>query len=532
MATLPHTMSGVNGRDGDAHRGKVLVVVVAYEAERHVVETFERIDDSVLRDPEVDFVCLDDGSADSGAEVLSRWAAEREIDNLTVLRNPVNQGYGGNQKLGYRLAVDGGYEFVILLHGDGQYAPELLGQFIETWRRERPDVVLGSRMSVPGGARRGGMPFYKLIGNRTLTTIQNALTGLGLSEYHTGYRGYSTSFLARVPFELDTNDFHFDTEILLQAAHVGARIVEFPIPTRYADEVSHVAGLSGLRYGANVLRATIGYRMHQLGAFTSLRYRDLGHTRYRDKTEMLYSSHRLALEEIRRIAPKRVLDLGCGPGAVARECRSDGAEVVGVDLIEPPPGAVDRFIQADLDHDKLPVDPYDFDCVLMLDVIEHLSEPERFLISLRNSSRHPAYERRPAFVLSTPNVAFAAIRANLLLGRFTYADRGIMDVTHKRLFTKSSLVAALRDSGYKVHSVRPVPVPFENIVTGRPRLGRALTKIASALCRIWPRMFAFQFLAVCEPIPGVSQVLNASEQRYVGAHGPRPEETGAVSSSG
>ena len=101
--------------------------MVAYEAERHVVETFERIDEAVLRDPEVDFVCLDDGSLDSGADRLAAWAEERELDNLTVLHNPVNQGYGGNQKLGYRLAIDGGYEFVILLHGDGQYAPELLG---------------------------------------------------------------------------------------------------------------------------------------------------------------------------------------------------------------------------------------------------------------------------------------------------------------------------------------------------------------------------------------------------------------------
>jgi 2-polyprenyl-3-methyl-5-hydroxy-6-metoxy-1,4-benzoquinol methylase/glycosyltransferase involved in cell wall biosynthesis len=525
-------MSFLNGRKRDEHRGKILVVVVAYQAERHVVDTFERIEESVLTDPEVDFVCLDDGSSDSGADLLAHWAAERDLDNLTVLRNPVNQGYGGNQKLGYRLAIDGGYEFVILLHGDGQYAPELLGRFIETWRRDHPDVVLGSRIAEPGGARRGGMPFYKLVGNRILTAIQNSLTGLGLSEYHTGYRGYSTAFLARVPFELDTSDFHFDTEILLQAAHVGARIVEFPIPTRYADEVSAVAGLSGMRYGANVLRATLGFRMHQVGMFTSLRYRDLGHARYRDKTEMLYSSHRLALEEVRRIKPKRVLDLGCGPGSVARHCRELGAEVVGVDLIEPPAGAVDQFIQADLDRDQLPVDPYDFDCVLMLDVIEHLSEPERFLIGMRNASRHPAYRETPTFVLSTPNVAFAAIRANLLLGRFAYADRGIMDVTHKRLFTRSSLVTALRDSGYAVKSVQPVPVPFENIVTDRPRLGRFLTRIASGLCRLWPRMFAFQFLVVCEPLPGVTQVLSATEQHYVGAHAPRPEETGAVSSSG
>jgi hypothetical protein len=93
-------------------------------------------------------------------------------------------------------------------------------------------------------------------------------------------------------------------------------------------------------------------------------------------------------------------------------------------------------------------------------------------------------------------------------------------------------VTALRDSGYQVRSVRPVPVPFENIVIDHPRLGRTLTRIASWLSRVWPRMFAFQFLVVCEPLPGVTQVLSATEQRYVGAHAPRPEETGAVSSSG
>ena len=519
-------MSRFGRRSDSPSSGKILVVVVAYQAERHVVETFERIPESVLRDPEVDFVCLDDASTDAGAERLANWAAERKIDNLTVLHNPHNQGYGGNQKLGYRLAIDRGYEFVILLHGDGQYAPEVLDQFIEAWRRDNPDVVLGSRMAEPGGARRGGMPLYKLAGNRVLTWMQNRITRLGLSEYHTGYRGYSTAFLVRVPFELNTNDFHFDTEILLQAAHLGARIVEFPIPTRYADEVSHVAGLSGVRYGANVIKATLGFRLHQLGMFTSLRYRDLGMERYRDKTGMLYSSHRLALDEVRAVKPKRVLDLGCGPGSVARECREMGAEVVGIDVVEPPPGTVSEFIRADLDTEELPVDPFDFDCVLLLDVIEHLSEPERFLLRMRNSSSHPAYSERPAFVISTPNVAFAAIRANLLLGRFTYADRGIMDVTHRRLFTRSSLTAALRDCGYEIKSVRPVPVPFENIIAGNPRVGRALTRLASLLSRIWPTMFAFQFLVVCEPLPGVSQVLSASEPRYVGARAPRPEDGG------
>jgi glycosyltransferase involved in cell wall biosynthesis len=500
-----------------ARSGRILVVVVAYEAERHVLDTFERIPEAALRDPAIDFVCLDDASPDAGAAMLADWARDRRLDNVTVLRNPVNQGYGGNQKLGYRLAVDGGYEFVILLHGDGQYAPELLPLFVEAWRRDHPDVVLGSRMVEPGSARRGGMPTYKRIGNRVLTSIQNALTGLGLSEYHTGYRGYSTSFLSSVPFELNTNDFHFDTEILLQAAHLRARIVEFPIPTRYAGEVSHV---SGFRYAANVIRATAQYRMHQLGTFCSLKYRNAEEP-YSDKTAMLYSSHRMAIDVVRERGLKSVLDLGCGPGSVARECGRLGVEVTGVDRQEPWPGAMKTFYEADLENDPLPVDPLEFDGIMLLDVIEHFAEPEQFLLRLRNESHIPAYgERRPVLIISTPNVAFAAIRGSLLFGRFAYADRGIMDITHKRLFTRATLLAMLRDCGYEIEECRPIPAPFEVILRSRPRLARALTRIASLLVRIRPTLFALQFFVVCRPLPGVRQVLAASEPRYIGDRGP------------
>ena len=123
----------------------------------------------MLRDPRVRILCIDDASSDATSERASDWAVRNNADNIVVLKNPVNQGYGGNQKLGYRLAVDLGFDFAILLHGDGQYAPELLGEFIDTWKTTQADVVLGSRMQSWKSARAGGMPLYKALGNRTLT---------------------------------------------------------------------------------------------------------------------------------------------------------------------------------------------------------------------------------------------------------------------------------------------------------------------------------------------------------------------------
>jgi len=287
---------------GEPGSDRILVFVVAFEAERHIESVFDRIPGEIFADPAVHVLCIDDASQDSGAEVLMEWVRQHALeDRITVLRNPVNQGYGGNQKLGYRMAVDRGYDLVILLHGDGQYAPELLPEIIATWRGGDADVILGSRMLEPGGARRGGMPLYKWVGNRVLTTFQNRLTGEGLSEYHTGYRAYTTRFLSSVPFEMNTNDFHFDTDILLQAAHVDARIVEIPIPTRYGDEECRVPGL---RYFRDVVGSTLRFKLHQMGMLCSLKLRHLKPLRYQDKTAVPYSSHAMALEEVGRAAQR------------------------------------------------------------------------------------------------------------------------------------------------------------------------------------------------------------------------------------
>src|SRR5205085_662872 len=154
------------------------------------------------------------------------------------------QGYGGNQKIGFHYAMEHGFGLVILLHGDGQYAPELVLKFVEKWEETHSAVVLGSRMIEKRSALKGRMPFYKWIGNQVLTKLQNKIVGSDLSEFHTGFRAYDVGFLRQVPFDLNTDGFHFDTEILLQAFALKARVAEFPIPTFYGDEVCHVNGIS------------------------------------------------------------------------------------------------------------------------------------------------------------------------------------------------------------------------------------------------------------------------------------------------
>jgi 2-polyprenyl-3-methyl-5-hydroxy-6-metoxy-1,4-benzoquinol methylase len=487
---------------------RVLVFIVAYEAQRHIVSVLERIPQHLWNAQDIHFLLIDDGSKDAGVSRASDFLRSRGYRNATVLRNPVNQGYGGNQKLGYRLAVDAGFDFVILLHGDGQYAPELLPTFIDTARATDADVLLGSRMHSVRSARKGGMPWIKVVGNKVLTRIQNTLTGQRLSEYHTGYRGYSTRFLRQVPFETDTNDFHFDTEILLQAFHVGAVVREIDIPTHYGDEVCRV---NSWKYARNVVLGTLRFRMHQMGMLCDLKYRHLSIERYRNKTQGRYTSHTMALDEVRRLGPRTLLDLGCGPGHIAARARALGIEVTGVDAHDPLPGKMDRFHRVDLESLDLPIDPFAFDAVLLLDVIEHLQDPESFLVMLRNrSERLRDSGQAPALILSTPNIAFAAIRLNLLLGRFNYAERGILDITHKRLFTRKTLLRTLRDCGYRVEKVRGVPPPFEAVMPGM--LGTLFGRLSAALCWLWPSLFSFQTLVVCRPLPGVRQLLTASER--------------------
>lgn len=235
---------------------KIGVLVVAYEASATLESVLSRIPSDFRSTLHTILVC-DDASSDDTYQVGMRVKQFRPDLPLEVIRRPVNLGYGGNQKAGYRWMIDRGLDVVVLLHGDGQYAPEFLAQMVKPILEGRADVVFGSRMLERGAALRGGMPKYKFVGNKILSYLQNRIAGVHLSEWHSGYRAYSVASLAQVGFELNADYYDFDTQIILQMIASQQRILEIPIPTFYGDELSRV---NGIRYGWRILKHTLRWR--------------------------------------------------------------------------------------------------------------------------------------------------------------------------------------------------------------------------------------------------------------------------------
>lgn len=236
---------------------RIGILVVAYNAEQKLRGVLDRIPPAIMDKVEEIFV-FDDASQDATYAVGLEHKAERKFDKLSVFRNPVNLMYGGNQRQGYEYAIQRDLDIVVLLHGDGQYAPEVMQSLLTPLENGEADMVMGSRMLVPGAARRGNMPLYKFVGNRVLTTLQNLLIGSHFSEFHSGYRAYSCAALRTIPLKRLTHNWHFDTQIILEFLKRGHRVKEVPIPTYYGDEISHV---NGIPYAINCLREVLVYAL-------------------------------------------------------------------------------------------------------------------------------------------------------------------------------------------------------------------------------------------------------------------------------
>lgn len=505
------------GSVGASDRASPLVVIVAYEAKPHLDELIGRLARVEGIKEHWTVLLLDDASGDGTSERASSLFTEHRFARWRVVRNAENQGYGGNQKVGYRYALKAGrFSHAALLHGDCQYPPEALPVMLDEALKVGADVVLASRMWSVQSARRGGMPLYKIIGNRVLTWLQNRLTGRRLKEYHTGMRLYSTEFLERVPFELNSDDFDFDTEILLQAFYLDIRVSEIKIPTRYAGEVCRVPGL---RYAMSILRSSLDFWLQTHGMGCSLRFRDLKgrRTMYIDKTHFKGSAHDLAVQYIVQARPRMVLDLGCGQAFVGARLKTRLPQVRydGADRSPLPPAACDNYWSCDLDRGLPPIIPFDYDVVLCLDVLEHLREPETFLLRLRESRGN---RTDTLFVFSTANVAFLSIRLGLLVGRFEYGDRGILDITHRRLMTRNSFKRLIRETGFVIERSHGTPVPLQ-LVFGDNLMSRWLTQVWRILAELLPGPFSFQTVIVARPRRSIPDIALAGDEE-ASARGP------------
>ena len=238
---------------------KVAIYIPAFNAAATLPKVLERIPPAV-REQVVEIFVIDNDSPDNTHLVAIGYKHQQNVHNLEVIRNPSNVGYGGSQKIAYRRCIDRGYDCVVMLHGDAQYAPELVEPMMEPVLSGEADLSFGSRMR--GDPLGGGMPMHRFLGNKFLTGVQNKILGTGLSEFHSGYRVYSVDALRQVPFERLSSDYHFDTEMIILFVNQGLRIHEAPIPTYYGSEKNYV---NVWRYGVDVLVTTGTYALHRGG---------------------------------------------------------------------------------------------------------------------------------------------------------------------------------------------------------------------------------------------------------------------------
>lgn len=467
---------------------KIGIFVVTYNAVNTLAQTLKRIPPNILEIVEEIFV-FDDASRDDTYLLAEGFKKVYGIDKMTVRLHSRNLGYGGNQKAGYLYAIEKGLDYVILLHGDGQYAPEALPGLIRPILEQQTEVVFGSRMLIPGEARKGGMPIYKFIGNKILSAYQNFILGSDLSEFHSGYRLYSVKVLKKIPFTLNSNDFHFDTEIIAQIYELGERIYEVPIPTYYGDEISY---MRAIKYAWNIFRTMIDYKFHQWGLKEDIRFKIADATPAYPLKNHPLSSHM----QIIGLVPyeRKVLDIGCGKGLLLQLLLRKRCEVFGIDILARE--SIDKGFSAyhQLDLEQKPHIPYpdaSFDVIILADFIEHIRNTDALLAEVRRTLKPEG-----RVIISSGNIALWLYRMLLLFGSFPYARKGVLDETHVHLYTLYNLCQLMRRAGLRILRRKATPIPFELALNNR--FGHILTYLYYGFARFWKRLFAYQFILICE----------------------------------
>ena len=475
---------------------RIGILVVAYNAQATLASVLDRIP-ADFRQRITAVLVSDDHSGDATFQVGVDYLTNADIP-IEVAYQPRNLGYGGNQKVGYHWAIAHNLDVVVMLHADGQYAPEFLPNMVDPIVNGNADAVFGSRMATAGAARKGGMPLYKYLGNKLLTEVQNRLTGASLTEWHSGYRAYRVKALRDIPFEKNDQGFRFDTQIILQLIEAEKKITEIPIPTFYGDEVCYV---NGLGYARDIIADVLRYRAHRIGLGS-------GDLAFRSKLERPSGGPETTLlDELAASRPLRILNLSTEFGSLSLPLIRAGHDVI--DL----PQLLNRDFQSTFSEIDVMLDDQidlfevatsheysSFDVILALDVFARVRDPERLLRAL-----HPILRPSGTLFTSVANIEHWYPRMRISAGFFDYDQRGSLDTTHLRLFSRRSMNRLAVRSGWTITTSTSFGLPFDLFTKRSPAKGSGRTvpkwvqKIDRFLSKHWPSMFSYSFLYGLKP---------------------------------
>lgn len=478
---------------------KVAVFIVAYNAEKFLKTVIERIPEEIASLFAEIFV-IDDSSNDLTYEVALNLQSQFPNYNLKAYKTPYNRGYGGNQKLGYIYSIKKNYDFVILLHGDGQYAPEYLPLIISKFSSDT-DAVFASRMLEKSKALKGGMPLYKWLGNQILTFFENKLLNLNLSEFHTGFRAYNVRSLDSIPFQHNSDDFHFDTEIIIQSKARSWNIKEVSIPTFYGSEKCNV---NGLKYASNCVKSVLRYHLVNLGIYYN---RNFDFNLFENDNFYLkkspYTLHQHILNNEIFSNNDASVEVGFNKGMLSNLISEKNNSHLYISFDKNQTSLTSNVVFANNEDNLFQlVQKYNksFNTCITLDFIEHLCNPEQFLKNI-------FYLLKPTgrLFISTANVGYFFVRLSLLFGNFNYSKRGILDMTHKRLWTIRSFKKLLSQYGFRVISVKGFAPPFTDLISNNSFF-KCIEFLHFKLSRFFPNLFAYNFLIEAERLDSVYDI--------------------------
>ncbi|MCX6556229.1 MAG: methyltransferase domain-containing protein [Candidatus Aminicenantes bacterium] len=417
---------------------------------------------------------IDDDSIDGTFSRTANYRSRHPELHLTVLSNPEALGYGGTQKLGFHYAIEKDFSVVALLHGDSPATADSLGKMILPVLNDEADAVFAA--TKPSSFK------------------------------PTGWRVYAVKTLKQIPFALNTDGSHFNKEIAIQLGLNESRIRKIPIPMVGSGEGWRANGLAS---AWNALKSSRRAHFHRLNISFHRQFDIVKPGRHYPPKFDYLSSHTMAINEVS--AGACVLDIGSGAGHVGRELEKRGCQVTGVDMAtEAEEQLLQRFAQIDLNRDPLPYRADGFDFILLLDVLEHLDQTaqSRLLEEIRAGSK----SRKPALIITLPNIAFLLIRLQLLLGKFNYGKRGILDISHRHFFTFKSARRFLKQAGYKIEKEKGIPLPFPQII-GNNMISGFLLRVNAGLIWFLPGIFSYQIFIKATPLPTEGQLLQLASEK-------------------